>query len=380
MAQNRNLFRLTRFILLKLPYLFRFFALFRGSGSKRLLIIKTDAIGDYILVRNFIAEVKRSAKYRNYEVELLGNAVWQDLALAYDSGVVSKFYFTKALQLYYYPGAVFKLGWQLFKRNYEVVLNPSSTRIFISDGLAALCAAKETIGFESNTEGIEQKYKAKTDKFYTRRLNLPATIYHEFHRNKFFFQQVLGESFLINKPSIPVAPKPKAGIIIFPGAGLQKRGWESEKFAALIKLIRLQSSQTIYIAGGANEAEENALICQLAASANVVDITGKTTLPQLAEMVAAATLIIGNDSGAIHLAVALDTPSVCITGGGHFDRFVPYPADVANGPLCVYQKMDCYYCNWNCIYQTDANDRYPCVSIITVDMAWQAIKPLLLPA
>jgi hypothetical protein len=84
MAQNRNLFRLTRFILLKLPYLFRFLARFR-KPAKRLLIIKTDAIGDFILFRNFIEEVKLSLKYRDYEIELLGNELWKDLVLAYDS-------------------------------------------------------------------------------------------------------------------------------------------------------------------------------------------------------------------------------------------------------------------------------------------------------
>jgi ADP-heptose:LPS heptosyltransferase len=375
MAQNRNLFRLTRFILLKLPYLFRFLARFR-KPAKRLLIIKTDAIGDFILFRNFIEEVKVSMKYRDYEIELLGNELWKDLVLAYDSRLISKFYFTKALRLYYKPGEVFKLGWRLFCRKYEVVLNPSSTRIFITDGLAALCAAKQSIGFESDTEGIEQKYKTKTDKFYSHKLSLLPSVYHEFGRNKFFFQEVLGETITLSKPVIPVGPGVKSGIMIFPGAGIKKRGWEAEKFISLIKLIQQNTAQTIYIAGGPDEKEANEFISS-AAPGNLINLTGQTSLPQLAQKIASSKLVIGNDSSAIHMAVAADAPSVCITGGGHFDRFVPYPDEFTGAPLCVYQKLDCYYCNWNCIYQTDADDRYPCVSIITVDMVWQAVKPLL---
>ncbi len=42
--KNRKLFRLTRFVLLKLPAVFRFFALFL-KPAKRLLLIKTNAIG-----------------------------------------------------------------------------------------------------------------------------------------------------------------------------------------------------------------------------------------------------------------------------------------------------------------------------------------------
>jgi len=280
------------------------------------------------------------------------------------------------LQLYYKPGEVFKLGWRLFCRNYEVILNPSSTRIFITDGLAALCAAKQTIGFESDTEGIEQKYKTKTDRFYTSKLSLPPSVYHEFGRNKFFFQEVLGDAIALSKPVIPVGQAVKNGIMIFPGAGIKKRGWEAEKFISLIKLIQQNTTQTIYIAGGPDEKDANEFISN-AAPGNLVNLTGQTTLQQLVQKVASAMLVIGNDSSAIHMAVAVDTPSVCITGGGHFDRFVPYPNEFVSGPLCVYQKLECYNCNWNCIYQTDADDRYPCVSIITVDMAWQAVKPLL---
>lgn len=379
MAQNRNLFRLTRFILFKLPYLLRFFALFRKTPAKRLLIIKADALGDYILFRNFIEVVKRSAKYRDYEIDLLGNSAWESLGKVYDSQYLNNAYYVNPNKIAYEPQAVFKLGWALFKRNYAIVLNPSSSRTLIPDGMAGLTAAREVIGFESDFEGIRKKYKRKTDKFYTTKLALPGNVYHEFHRNNFYFSKVLGVPVDLAKPFIPHAENPRTGIMVFPGAGLKKRGWEPEKFAELIKLIRLQTTEAIYLAGGPAEADDNKSICQMAAIDNLTDLTGKTTLPQLTEQVAASKLIIGNDSGAIHIAVAVGTPSVCITGGGHFDRFVPYPAGTANAPACAYHKMDCFHCNWLCIYQTQPHERFPCINAVTVDMAWLATQPLLHP-
>src|SRR5471030_665385 len=95
MAQNRNLFRLTRFVLLKLPGLFWFFSLFRKQ-KKRLLIMRTDVIGDYILFRNFIEVVRTSEKYKDYQVHLLGNPVWKDIALQYDGDFIDGFLFAKA--------------------------------------------------------------------------------------------------------------------------------------------------------------------------------------------------------------------------------------------------------------------------------------------
>jgi ADP-heptose:LPS heptosyltransferase len=379
MAQNRNLFRLSRFILLKLPYLFRFLGMLRPAPGKRLLIVKADAIGDYILFRNFIAEVKTSPKYKDYQIDLLGNKAWESLAMAYDSRYLSGSYFISPNGIAYQPGALLKLGWALFKRNYAVVLNPSSTRTFIPDGLAGLTAAKQIIGFESDFEGMPAKYKTRTDKFYTAKLALPAGIYHEFHRNNFYFEQVLEQPISLSKPALPVQQQPRSGIIIFPGAGEKKRGWELVKFAGLIKLIRLHSSESIYIAGGPDEATANTYICLEASSTGVIDITGATTLPQLIEKISASTLVIANDSSAIHIAVATGTPSVCITGGGHFDRFVPYPADISGGPACAYHKMDCYYCNWICKYQTAPEERFPCINSVTLDMAWQAVLALLRP-
>src|ERR1700761_7079681 len=118
LIKNRNLFRISRFILLKLPLLFRFLAKFR-SPQKRLLIIKTDAIGDYILFRNFLEVVRSSEAYKDYKIHLLGNVLWSDLALKYDSRFTDEFIFTKPNDLYESPLKLFKLGWRIFKNNYE---------------------------------------------------------------------------------------------------------------------------------------------------------------------------------------------------------------------------------------------------------------------
>ena len=90
--KNRNLFRVTRFILLGLPAVLRFFARFRPT-KKRLLVIKADAIGDYILFRNYLEILRASEKYKNYHITLLGNEIWQDIASKYDSAFVDDFIF-----------------------------------------------------------------------------------------------------------------------------------------------------------------------------------------------------------------------------------------------------------------------------------------------
>jgi ADP-heptose:LPS heptosyltransferase len=373
--KNRNLFRLTRFVLLQLPKLLRFFARFR-KPAKRLLLIKTDAVGDYMLFRNFIEITRRSAKYRDYEVDLLGNILWENVCLTYDKPFLSRTFFVNTNALYEAPLKTLKLGWRLFRNNYEFVLQPTYTRVLINDGLAALAAAKQTIGFQSDNEGIPPRYKHKTDKFYSIKLLLPPGIYHEFHRTRFFFETVLGESIALSAPVIKGSGF-KRGIAIHPGAGTFKRGWEKEKFLELIQLIIGHTTQPIYLIGGPGEVETGDYLIQYLSPGRVENCINKTSLSQSIQLISNSALLIANDSGAIHMAVATETPSVCIVGGGHFDRFVPYPQDAAFKPVCVYEKLPCYYCNWLCIFETAPSEPFPCISIIRVNNVWNATLPLL---
>ncbi|WP_295800472.1 glycosyltransferase family 9 protein [Mucilaginibacter sp.] len=373
---DKNLFRLTRFLLLKLPLLFRFFAKFR-SPQKRLLIIKTDAIGDYILFRNFIEVVKSSADYKDYQVDLLGNVLWQDIALKYDAPYVNQFIFVKAGPMFTQPVKVFKLAWRLYKANYEVTLQPSSTRTFINDSFAGFTAAKQIIGFESDNEGISARYKTKTDKFYTRRLLLPAGVHFEFERSRFFFDTFLNTHDTISSTTIPVTKTGEGGIVIFPGAGAFGRQWGEQNFIELIQQIKQQSTQSVYLAGGPGETALGEFIVANLPPGSVVNLIGQSTQPQMVELIGRATLVIANDTSAIHIAVAAKTKSVCILGGGHFERFAPYPAYFEYGPVCVFDKMDCYYCNWACIYKPAATEVYPCIGKISVARVWDAVLPLL---
>ncbi|TWR23926.1 glycosyltransferase family 9 protein [Mucilaginibacter achroorhodeus] len=374
--QNRNLFRLTRFVLLKLPKLFAFFARFRKPAT-RLLIIKTDAIGDYILFRNFIELTAKSEKYKGYKIDLIGNQLWHGVTATWDAPFLYQTYFVKPNSFYEAPLKTLRFGWRLFLNNYDTVLQPTYTRTFITDGFAALTAAREIVGYISDNEGIVPRYKSKTDRFYTTKMVLPTGVYFEFHRNKFFFDTVLGQPLNVKQPYIDIQAVAKKGIAILPGAGEYRRGWERQKFLQLIERLIAVADEPIYLIGGPGEKDNGDYLHANLPAGSVVNLINTTTLPQLIESIAACRLLISNETGATHIAVATKTPSVCILGGGHFERFAPYPQDVHPAPACVFEKMPCYYCNWDCIYKPQKPDNYPCIAAIEVEKVWQAVKPFL---
>jgi ADP-heptose:LPS heptosyltransferase len=77
---------------------------------------------------------------------------------------------------------------------------------------------------------------------------------------------------------------------------------------------------------------------------------------------------VGNETSATHIAVAVGTPSICLLGGGHFGRFVPYPDGVGGTiPVPVHHAMDCFGCDWHCTQPHRDGDPAPCIAAIAVD-------------
>ena len=58
---------------------------------KSLLLIRLDAIGDYVLFRNYIEILKKSEKYKDFNITLLGNSAWKSLSEELDGEYIDKF-------------------------------------------------------------------------------------------------------------------------------------------------------------------------------------------------------------------------------------------------------------------------------------------------
>jgi heptosyltransferase-2 len=104
---------------------------------------------------------------------------------------------------------------------------------------------------------------------------------------------------------------PRPIITIAPESVWATKQWGIYKFKALIEnLIRKNSS--IILTGS---AKENGLASIYKFnSPNILNLIAKTTLPELASIIAYSDLLISNDSAPIHIATATATKSVAIFG------------------------------------------------------------------
>ena len=123
--------------------------------------------------------------------------------------------------------------------------------------------------------------------------------------------------------------------VINPGAGWPSKVWLRERFAAVARhLGQTHSLPTLVVWGGKQErhwAEEIA-----AAAGSFAAVAPPTTLTELAALTRRATLFVGSDTGPLHLAVAVGTPSVGLFGPVSAQRNGPYGAEhVAVQKMCL---------------------------------------------
>ena len=129
---------------------------------------------------------------------------------------------------------------------------------------------------------------------------------------------------------------PKKFTLIFPGAADEKRRWNSLGFLQVADYLSNELHFPVVIAGSEREVEIGKIIFEKLNSELIIDLTSKTTLSQLAKIISDTKLLISNDTGAVHIAAAVNTEFLCISNGNHFGRFTPYPDNIFNKAHYIY--------------------------------------------
>ena len=107
------------------------------------------------------------------------------------------------------------------------------------------------------------------------------------------------------------------------GANWPNKRWPAEHFAALAD--RLYHAHDIPVLVGGGRLDETIAQDIMAASEiPPVNLVGRTNLKQLAHIFTRAALVLGGDTGPVHLAAGLRTPTVMLMGPTDANRNGPY--------------------------------------------------------
>ncbi|MDO8525019.1 MAG: lipopolysaccharide heptosyltransferase II [Candidatus Omnitrophota bacterium] len=102
-------------------------------------------------------------------------------------------------------------------------------------------------------------------------------------------------------------------VVICPGGNWGPKRWPKENFAKLSDLLAERCGAKIVISGANKDIKLAEEIRALMKTRPVIT-AGKTTLKSLAALVAGADLVIANDTGPMHLAVAMKAKTIALFG------------------------------------------------------------------
>ncbi|MCY3742002.1 MAG: glycosyltransferase family 9 protein [Candidatus Poribacteria bacterium] len=158
---------------------------------------------------------------------------------------------------------------------------------------------------------------------------------------------------------------------LFPGAGWKLREWMPERFAAIGDRLVEHFNANVLIFGGPKEATLVRTVVNLM-NAPAIPFAGNLQVRQLAACLEKCDLFLTNDTGPMHIAAAVGTPTVSLFGPGDHIRFQPL------GTLhqTIRHAVPCSPCK----QFTDKCKDNICMKGIGVDEVWESISGALAKA
>ena len=157
-------------------------------------------------------------------------------------------------------------------------------------------------------------------------------------------------------------------IAVHPGAGTWVKRWEVEKWAQVADALANQLDATVVFTGGDQERDLVQAV-QTKMKHSAASLVGETNIGGLAALYSRARIVLGVDSGPMHLAAAVGTPTVTLFGAADPVEFGTW-GDPIQHPI-LFSDIGCRPCrvlDWG----SDNPAYHPCVREIPVARVLEA--------
>lgn len=333
-----------------------------------ILIIKMSSLGDILHTLPFAAELRKL--YPNAKISWLVHP--QFAGFVPDAPVIDEvLYFDKkkfnSMSLgdkYRYFCEMKKL---LQSKHFDLVLDMQG--LFKSAVLAAISGCDERLGYCELREGSAFVSKAITgahskEHVIERYLDVARYLGADVPVGELDFPMPN-----LDKETVSIWEKLQAKgmakdseyVVMVPGARWWTKEWPLEHYAKLANMIINGSEKYVVLAGGPDDAVKGAKVKELSNNDYVIDMTGQTSLRELAALIKGCKYYVSADTGPLHFAAALKKPLVAMYGPTKADRTGPYGSKNSTVLLspakckgCLKKKCD----DWHCMHDITPEQVY----------------------
>ncbi|MFA4843283.1 MAG: lipopolysaccharide heptosyltransferase II, partial [Candidatus Omnitrophota bacterium] len=343
------------------------------NNFKRILIVRTDRIGDVVLSTPVIKALRDN--YPNtyiammvapYAKEIVEGNPYLDAVIIYDREGKHKKW-----------GSSLKFALNLKKKKFglSIILHPTK-RVHIVTFLAGI---PRRVGYNRNlgalltdrvahTKHLGQKHEVEYNLELLQCLGIEAKSKNLFMPIKSEAEDWVREEF--RKLGISDTDKLLA---IHPGASCPSKVWPNERFAEVAdKLTDKYGFKTLILCGPKDIGLAKAVADAMRHPA--INLGGSTSLAQLASILRRCRIFISNDSGPVHIASAVGTPVISIFGrnqaGLSPKRWGPWGVK----DKFLHKEVGCIEClAHNCLKE------FTCLKAITTDEVISVVDETLFP-
>ncbi len=323
---------------------------------KRILFIRPGGIGDAVLLLPAIDALK--SRFPDSDIDILCEK--RNAEIFRLSNVIDNIYlYDRGLDLF-----------RSLKNKYDVVIDTEQWHR-LSAVVAYLSGATIRIGFDTNERA----------KLFTHRIPYSHGDYEVYSFLHLIEPLIDGScDFKADEPFINIKNdvashlqdelKNKDRVIaIFPGASVMERRWGGDKFGAVAKILSDKGYDIIILGSDADRADDERIKKH---AGNCVDLAGRTNLRDIAAVLKKSRLLITADSGLMHIAYAVGTPTVSLFGSGIEKKWAPE----GKGHVVINKNLGCSPCT-RFGYTPHCKRDVECLSLISVEDVVAAVKTIL---
>ena len=304
------------------------------SGVKNILVMRLDAIGDFVLTTGFIRELRMNYPFARITL-VVSNLVYPiaelcpyvNRVLAFDSKFPNDNILMMIERIYNF--AAEKLWTDHYDMSFSVQWGSENIPPLL---MGYLSGARERIGYGYKIEllhfdQLPPKEKDPNYLLLTKPVINPKEMLHEAEKHLYVLEAVglpvrsdkmelwySAEDFQNARQLLSSIDPNAMKIVVGIGAGGTNRKYSIEQYVTAFKKIAEHANRKVcfIIIGGNAEAEDSKLLQAKLPEDSVINLVSKTTLRETIATLAQSDMYIGNVTGVMHMAAALNIPLITI--------------------------------------------------------------------
>lgn len=284
---------------------------------RKICVFKPGAIGDVLMTTPFLKALRQRFPNAQIDYWVGKNSAF---LLAKNQNINRVITFDEHNALGKRAFRMLALAQKVHNTNYDVMFMLDFS--YLANVFAAACRVPVTIGFDRGGEGfpltlsipygkVKHQIEYYLDLAYlvgAKRITEPRMEFKLSTDDMKFAEQFFKKHKLNPARTIAIAPGGARNL----GQDMPSRRWPAERFAQIAQKLAEQGWQMLLI--GRSPGDDEPVPAMLNAAPKAVNAIGNFNYRQSAALMRLSRLLICNDSGPMHVAAAIGTPTVSIFG------------------------------------------------------------------